>query len=63
MHRIVFCKLWIAIKLSKLNFFFQWFDGQQTDLNVNFFFSDLMANKIDDIHDEAFVDLKKLEDM
>ena len=43
--------------------FFQWFDGQQTDLNVNFFFSDLMANKIEDIHDEAFVDLKKLEDM
>ena len=31
--------------------------------NLSFVFSDLMANKIEEIDDEAFVDLKKLEDM
>ena len=30
---------------------------------LTFVFSDLMANKIEEIDDEAFVDLKKLEDM
>ena len=33
-------------------------------LKINFVcFSDLMSNKIDDIDDEAFVDLNNLEDM